>query len=177
MTDKHQNTEPLLSKQTLLPASLTKLAKKVISQNRAIGNKIAIAESCTGGLVAASLTEIPGSSEVLDRAFITYSNDAKIECLKVDQKIIDLSGAVSISCVSAMAQGALKRSSADIAVAISGVAGPGGGTEQRPVGTVVFARATRSDIQPLAELKKFNQKDRSSIRFEATLYALKLLLP
>ena len=89
MTDKHQNTEPLLSKQTLLPASLTKLAKKVISQNRAIGNKIAIAESCTGGLVAASLTEIPGSSEVLDRAFITYSNEAKIECLKVDQKIID----------------------------------------------------------------------------------------
>src|SRR5690606_32933917 len=97
------------------------------------------------GLVAAALTEIPGSSAVLDRAFVTYSNEAKQDMLGVAEDIIDAFGAVSVACVFAMARGALERSEADVAVAISGVAGPGGGSDSKPVGTVVFARAVRGN--------------------------------
>src|SRR6188508_3688351 len=106
---------------------------------------LATAESCTGGLVAAAITEIPGSSAVLDRGFVTYSNEAKEETLGVSGDIIDAFGAVSVACVFAMARGTLERSRADVAVAISGVAGPTGGTEGKPVGTVVFARAIRGE--------------------------------
>jgi nicotinamide-nucleotide amidase len=129
--------------QFLLPKEITDLARRVVEENRAIGRKIALAESCTGGLVAAAITEIPGSSAVLDRSFVTYSNEAKREMLGVAGDVIDAFGAVSIACVYAMAQGALENSEADVAVAISGIAGPEGGTEQKPVGTVVFARAKR----------------------------------
>jgi nicotinamide-nucleotide amidase len=161
----------------LLPKEIIDLARRVVEENRAAGRTIAIAESCTGGLVAAAITEIAGSSAVLDRAFITYSNEAKKESLGVAGDVIDAFGAVSIACVYAMAQGALEHSRADVAVAISGIAGPEGGTEQKPVGTVVFARAMRYAEEREAESKLFATGDRSEVRRQATLCALELLLP
>lgn len=161
----------------LLPDDITSLARRVVEENRAAGRKVAVAESCTGGLVAAAITEIPGSSAVLDRGFVTYSNEAKRETLGVAGDVIDAFGAVSIACVYAMAQGALEHSDADVAVAISGIAGPDGGSEQKPVGTVVFARATRHAEEREAESKLFAAEDRSEVRRQATLCALELLLP
>ena len=162
----------------LLPEEIESLARRVVEENRAANRKVVLAESCTGGLVAAALTEIPGSSAVLDRGFVTYSNEAKQESLGVPLEIIETFGAVSIACVWAMAQGALANSKADVAVAISGVAGPGGGTPTKPVGTVVFARATRGqEDQPEGELKSFGEIGRAEVRRQATLCALELLLP
>ena len=163
---------------SILPAALVALARRVIEENRALGRTIALAESCTGGLVAAALTEIPGSSAVLDRAFVTYSNDAKTECLGVSGDLIDTFGAVSIASAWAMAQGALRQSRADIAVAVSGVAGPDGGSTLKPVGTVVFAKARReSDDEPDGELRHFDGANRSAIRVQAAMAVLELLLP
>ena len=163
---------------TLLPAEIAELAARVVKENAEAGRKIALAESCTGGLVAGAITEIAGSSAVLDRGFVTYSNEAKMEALGVPQDIIETFGAVSIACVWAMAQGALERSNADVAVAVSGIAGPGGGTALKPVGTVVFARAIRnSDDEPEGELKTFGEGTRAEIRRQATICALELLLP
>ena len=162
----------------LLPSDIEVLARKVVEANAQAGRTVALAESCTGGLVAAALTEIPGSSAVLDRGFVTYSNEAKQESLGVPLEIIETFGAVSIACVWAMAQGALANSKADVAVAISGVAGPGGGTPTKPVGTGVFARATRGqEDQPEGELKSFGEIGRAEVRRQATLCALELLLP
>lgn len=162
----------------LLPKDIDDLARRVVAANAAMGRKVALAESCTGGLVAGALTEIAGSSAVLERGFVTYSNEAKMELLGVSSDIIETFGAVSIACAWAMAQGALKRSHADVAVAISGVAGPGGGTIHKPVGTVVFARVMRGDgSQPEGELKNFGDLGRAEIRRQATLCALELLLP
>lgn len=164
----------------LLPPSLTDLAARVVAENIAAGRRIVLAESCTGGLVAAAITEIAGSSAVLDRGFVTYSNEAKIESLGVSEELIDTFGAVSPAVAWAMARGALKHSDADVAVAITGIAGPGGGTESKPVGTVVFACAMRgqneNDIQ--AEQKHFDPGlSRAEIRQEAAIAALGLLLP
>lgn len=165
-------------RQALLPEGIDTLARRVVEENAAAGRTIALAESCTGGLVAAALTEIPGSSAVLDRGFVTYSNEAKMETLGVSSDIIETFGAVSIACVWAMANGALEHSNADVAVAISGVAGPDGGTEKKPVGTVVFARAIRNSTgEPEGELKFFDGGSRAEIRLQATLCALELLLP
>jgi nicotinamide-nucleotide amidase len=161
----------------LLPDEIVALAKRVIDENVIAGRKIVLAESCTGGLVAAALTEIPGSTSVLDRSFVTYSNEAKRELLGVSEDIIDTFGAVSVACVYAMAQGALRASEADVAVAISGIAGPDGGSAQKPVGTVVFARALRGVEEPEAELRNFEDQDRAGVRRHATLCALELLLP
>lgn len=161
----------------LLPHDIVALARRVIEENTKIGRKVTLAESCTGGLVAAALTEIPGSSAVLDRGFVTYSNGAKQEELEVSSELIETFGAVSIACVWAMAQGALKHSGGDIAIAISGIAGPDGGTPLKPVGTVVFARACRDGGgEPEGEMMQF-EGDRSEIRRQATLAALELLLP
>lgn len=174
----------------LLPADIDALAVRVVAENKAAGRSVALAESCTGGLVAAAITEIPGSSSVLDRGFVTYSNEAKMELLGVSSDIIETFGAVSIACVWAMAAGALENSNADVAVAISGVAGPGGGTQLKPVGTVVFARAFRNQVgEPEGELRHFSGtedgdkatedglSERASIRHQATICALELLLP
>ncbi|MDP2130605.1 MAG: CinA family protein [Erythrobacter sp.] len=167
---------------TLLPDDITALAARVVAENAAAGRTVAIAESCTGGLVAGALTEITGSSAVLDRGFVTYSNEAKMEMLGVASDIIETFGAVSVACVWAMAKGVLERSNADVAVAVSGVAGPGGGTLHKPVGTVVFARVIRdADGEPDGELKFFEGGEgpdgRATIRHQATLCALELLLP
>ena len=162
----------------LLCDEIEALARRVIEENLAAGRRVAVAESCTGGLVAAALTEIPGSSKVLDRGFVTYSNEAKMEMLDVSSEIIETFGAVSIVCVWAMASGAHGRSPADVAVAISGVAGPDGGTDLKPVGTVVFARVVRGESgEPEGELRTFDGKTRADIRRQATLCALELLLP
>jgi len=162
---------------TLLPQDIVQLAQRVVEKNAAIGRKIVLAESCTGGLVAAALTEIAGSSQVLDRGFVTYSNESKTADLGVASDLIEAFGSVSIACVYAMAQGALARSNADVAVAISGIAGPDGGSVQKPVGTVVFARALRDQEQPEAEERVFAGESRSGVRRQATLCALELLLP
>ena len=167
---------------SLLPDDIANLAARVVAENAALGRKIATAESCTGGLVAGAITEIAGSAAVLDRGFVTYSNEAKMEMLGVSRDIIETFGAVSIACAWAMAKGALERSKADVAVAISGVAGPGGGTPQKPVGTVVFARMIRGATgEPEGELRFFaggeGPDGRAEIRRQATLCALELLLP
>ena len=161
----------------ILPQQVVDLARRVVEENKAAGRRIALAESCTGGLVAAAITEIAGSSAVLDRGFVTYSNEAKRDALGVSEDILDAFGAVSVACVYAMAQGALERSRADVAVAISGIAGPDGGTDQKPVGTVVFARAVRASNKPDAESRLFDAQDRAGVRLQATLCALELLLP
>lgn len=161
----------------LLPDDIVALAARVIAENRAAGRMVTVAESCTGGLVAAALTEIAGSSAVLDRGFVTYSNEAKRELLGVPAEILDTFGAVSVATAWSMAQGALKASGADVAVAISGIAGPDGGSEHRPVGTVVFARAIRGSDEVNAEEKRLDGSSRASVRHQATLVALELLLP
>jgi len=163
----------------LLPAALAELARRVVDTNRAAGRRLAVAESCTGGLVAAALTEIAGSSDVFETAFVTYSNEAKIGLLGVSAEVIETFGSVSVATAWAMAQGALARSGADVAVAITGVAGPGGGSALKPVGTVVFARAERgADPEAIvADRKEFGDLGRAGVRLQAALCALELLLP
>ena len=163
---------------SILPDDIVELATRVVSENRDVGRTVALAESCTGGLVAAALTEIAGSSAIFDRGFVTYSNAAKMDSLGVAADIIETFGAVSVACVWAMAQGALANSDADVAVAISGVAGPGGGTDLKPVGTVVFAKIVRGEERdPHGELRDFGPVGRAEIRRQATICALELLLP
>jgi nicotinamide-nucleotide amidase len=162
---------------SLLPDDVVALARRVVAENAAAGRRIALAESCTGGLVSAAITEISGSSAVLDRGFVTYSNEAKGETLDVAQDIIDTFGAVSVATAWAMAQGALNHSGADVAVAISGIAGPEGGSEMKPVGTVVFARALRDSEEVNAEERQLDGSSRAAVRHQATLVALELLLP
>lgn len=163
--------------ESLLPSDIVALAERVIAENRAAGRRVALAESCTGGLVSAALTEVAGSSAVLDRGFVTYSNEAKRDMLGVAEDIIDTLGAVSVATAWAMAQGALRHSEADVAVAISGIAGPDGGTEMKPVGTVVFARAVRGSQEVDAEERRLDGSSRAAVRHQATLVALELLLP
>jgi nicotinamide-nucleotide amidase len=162
-----------------LDTQLIDAARLVISANREAGRRIALAESCTGGLVCAALTAVAGSSDVVEIGYVTYSNEAKIKALGVSADIIDTFGAVSIATAWAMAQGALDRSGADVAVSITGIAGPDGGTVQKPVGTVVFARARRGqdpdDI--VADTKLFPNDGRGPIRLQAALVALDLLMP
>ena len=163
----------------ILPDILVNKAREVVDANRAAGRRIAIAESCTGGLVSAALTEIPGSSDVFEAGYVTYSNAAKILELKVSGDIVDTFGSVSVATAWSMARGALAASEADVAVAITGIAGPGGGTPQKPVGTVVFARAER-DADPakiVADQKFFDETTRSGVRLQAALCALELLMP
>lgn len=164
---------------TLLPAQLVDAARKVIEANRAAGRRIAVAESCTGGLVAAALTEIPGSSDVLEGGFVTYSNDAKMDMLKVSSDVLETFGAVSIAVAWTMAQNAVAKTQADVAVAITGIAGPGGGSDKKPVGTVVFARAERGadPSHVVADERLFENTGRGGVRLQAALCALELLMP
>lgn len=163
----------------LLPKELYDRAKEVVDANRALGRRLAVAESCTGGLVCAALTEIPGSSDVFEAGYVTYSNASKIDDLGVSSEVVETFGAVSVATAWAMARGALAASNADVAVAITGIAGPGGGTPSKPVGTVVFARAERGadPSQIVADQKHFEDTGRAGVRLQAALCALELLMP
>jgi nicotinamide-nucleotide amidase len=165
--------------ETLLADELVEAARKVLDANRALGRTIAVAESCTGGLVSAALTELPGSSDVFLAGVVSYSNQAKIDMLGVGSDIVETFGAVSVASAWAMARGVLDRSGADVAVAITGVAGPGGGSDKKPVGTVVFARAMKGgkadDIA--ADKRCFEDNGRGGVRLQAALCALELLMP
>jgi len=164
---------------TLLPKVLVDKAREVIEANRKAARRIAVAESCTGGLVSAAITEIPGSSDVFEAGYVTYSNAAKIHELKVSSEVVETFGAVSVATAWAMARGALAASDADIAVAITGIAGPGGGSPSKPVGTVVFATSERNadPAKIVADQKFFDEKTRSGVRLQAALCALDLLMP
>ena len=155
------------------------LAEQVLAACRARGLTVATAESCTGGLVAAALTEIAGSSDVFEAGYVTYSNEAKVKLLQVSEDVIETFGSVSVAVAWAMAQAALKNSDADVAVALTGIAGPAGGSDRKPVGTVVFARAER-EADPknvVADTKAFGDLGRGGVRLQAALCALELLLP
>ena len=163
----------------MMDPELGALAAIVLAENRAAGRRIAVAESCTGGMVAAALTEIAGSSDVFDRGFVTYSNEAKMEMIGVSEDVIGTFGAVSVATAWAMAQGALQHSLAAVAVSITGIAGPGGATPAKPVGMVVFARAVRGQDPEavVADTRQFGDLGRAEVRRQAALVALELLRP
>jgi nicotinamide-nucleotide amidase len=155
-------------------AHLETRATAIIASARAAGLKLVTAESCTGGLVAGLLTEIPGSSAVVDRGFVTYSNEAKTEMLGVPAELIAELGAVSGEVALAMALGALDGSHADIAVSITGIAGPGGGSEAKPVGLVHFA-AARTGHATVGLERRFGDLGRAGIRLASVIQALDLI--
>ena len=149
-------------------------ARALLNLCRARKLTIATAESCTGGLVAATLTEIPGSSDVFERGFVTYSDAAKAAMLGVPTLVLQRFGAVSRETAEAMAQGALARSPADLAVSITGIAGPGGGSPGKPVGLVHFAAAARGGRLMHQECK-FGDIGRAHVRQVSVLQALAML--
>lgn len=149
-------------------------AVAVLAAFRAHGLTLATAESCTGGLVAGALTEVPGSSDVVDRGFVTYSNAAKMVMLGVPEATLSVHGAVSEETARAMAKGALEAAGVDAAVAITGIAGPGGGSAQKPVGLVHFACARKDGTVEHRE-KRFGEVGRGEIRQLSVLEALDLL--
>ncbi|MBA3896266.1 MAG: CinA family protein [Sphingomonadaceae bacterium] len=165
--------------ETLLPGELVAAAKRVLDANRAAGRCVAVAESCTGGLVAAALTEHAGSSDVFLSGVVSYSDAAKAAHLGVGEDILETFGAVSIATAWAMARGMLQKSGADVSVAVTGIAGPDGGSAKKPVGTVVFARAVKGgdpdDIE--SQKREFPDNGRGGVRLQAALCALEMLMP
>ena len=159
----------------MIDEELRGTAQRVLVQCRAQGLRVATAESCTGGLVAGALTEIAGSSDVVDCGFVTYSNEAKQALLGVPAATLKRYGAVSEETAAAMAAGALKHSRADLSVAITGIAGPGGGTKDKPVGLVHFAAASR-DGRRLARVRHFGKLGRRRVRLRSVVQALELYL-
>ena len=157
-----------------MSAELRALAERVLALCRARRLKIATAESCTGGLVAAALTAVAGSSDVVDCGFVTYSNDAKAAMLGVPTAMLKRHGAVSHKTAAAMAAGALKNSRADVSVAITGIAGPGGGSKEKPVGLVYIAAASR-DGRRLARSRRYGRIGRAGVRQRSAAEALHLL--
>jgi nicotinamide-nucleotide amidase len=149
-------------------------AKALLDACRARGLKVATAESCTGGLVVGALTEIAGSSDVVDRGFVTYSNEAKQQMLGVQAETLAAHGAVSRETAQAMARGAIDHSAADLAVSITGIAGPGGGSADKPVGLVHFAAASRSGALTHCEMR-YGDIGRSAVRHKSVLQALAML--
>ena len=159
----------------MIDKELADAARSVLESLRARGVMVATAESCTGGLIAAALTEIAGSSDVVDRGFVTYSNSAKTAMLGVPAELIADCGAVSEETARAMAEGALERSDAQRAVAVTGVAGPGGGSADKPVGTVWFGLAAAG--QPTRTERRVFPGDRAAVRRATVLHAFGLLQP
>ncbi|WP_280952997.1 CinA family protein [Mangrovicella endophytica] len=155
-------------------SSIEAAATEIIAAYTAAGLMIATAESCTGGLVAAALTDVPGSSAVLERGFVTYSNAAKADCLGVDPAVLASAGAVSEIVARQMAEGTLRASQADVAVSITGIAGPGGGSVEKPVGLVHFGCARRGGATVHRE-ERFGDLGRPEIRQAAVAVALGLL--
>lgn len=149
------------------------LAREVLDLCRAAKLRVATAESCTGGMVAAALTDIAGSSSVVERGFVTYANEAKTEMLGVPAALIAAKGAVSQEVAEAMAAGALAQAPVDLAVAITGVAGPGGGSAEKPVGLVWFGLARKG--KTVITDRQIFSGDRAAIRAAATHHALSLL--
>lgn len=158
----------------MFPFEIDALARLLIDEARERRVRIVTAESCTGGLVAAAITSIAGSSDVFERGFVTYSNRAKEELLGVPGDLIADMGAVSESVARMMAEGALEASNAHIAVAITGVAGPGGGSPMKPVGTVHFATA-RANGGVMHRLELFEETERGDIQMAAARVALEML--
>jgi nicotinamide-nucleotide amidase len=158
-----------------IDADLLARAAALLAAARACGETVATAESCTGGLLAAALTAIPGSSEMFERGFVTYSNSAKSEMLGVPFWLIERHGAVSEDVARAMAGGVLTHSHASLAVAVTGIAGPDGGTPEKPVGLVYFA-AGRRDEPMRSECVLFGDLGRAEIRRRSVERALSLLL-
>ena len=156
-----------------LPQDLSDRATALLGLYRARNMMIATAESCTGGLIAACLTEIAGSSDVVERGFVTYSNEAKNEAIGVDMALIETHGAVSAEVATAMAAGALAHSRADAAVAVTGIAGPGGGTDEKPVGLVFIGGARLG--QPTVVQRHVFDGDRSAVRHDTVLAAFDVL--
>lgn len=156
------------------PSEILSLAETVLAEARAKGLMIVTAESCTGGLVAGALTAIAGSSDVFERGFVTYTNDAKIEDLEVPEGTIKAHGEVSEPTARAMAEGALSYSNANVSVAITGIAGPGGGTPEKPVGLVHFA-AAREGRETIAVAHRFGDIGRAEVRMASVEVALNLL--
>ena len=152
---------------------LIQAATALLAECRARGMMLATAESCTGGLIAGVLTEVAGSSDVLDRGFVTYSNAAKSDMLGVPPELIEANGAVSGPVAASMASGALLHSQAALTVAVTGIAGPGGGSEGKPVGTVWFGLASRG-APPSTERKVFGG-DRTAVRQATVEHALAML--
>jgi nicotinamide-nucleotide amidase len=150
-------------------------ARRVLAACEARGIMLATAESCTGGMIAAALTDIAGSSTVFDRGFVTYSNEAKVEMLGVSTATLAAHGAVSAETAAEMAAGALARSRASVAVSVTGVAGPGGGSADKPVGLVWFGIAVEGET-PRAERRLFEDRGRAFIRAETVATALGLVL-
>jgi nicotinamide-nucleotide amidase len=162
-----------LAEYLVFEAETLDLATAVLDACRASGWRLATAESCTGGLVAAALTAIAGSSDVVERGFVTYSNEAKSELLGVPPETIAAHGAVSAETAAAMAEGALARAPIDLAVSICGVAGPGGGSPEKPVGLVHFGLARRG--KPARTERHVFPGDRAAVRDAALRLALGLL--
>jgi len=158
----------------MFPPPLVQLAITVLNEARKKGLRIATAESCTGGLIAGLLTEIPGSSDVVERGFVTYSNEAKADLLCIPFSLIQDNGAVSETVARAMAEGAIRKSLAQISVAVTGIAGPGGGTDTKPVGLVHMA-AAREDGPTLHEEHHFGDIGRTEVRLATVEAALKLV--
>ena len=159
----------------MFPNSVLRLAKVLLKEATEAKLTLAFAESCTGGLIAAAITELDGASAVVDRGFVVYSNHAKSEMLGVPPALIGQYGAVSEEVARAMAQGALKNSDAQLAVSCTGIAGPTGGTPAKPIGLVHFA-AAREGQTTLHQECRFGDIGRSEIRMRSVEAALKLLL-
>jgi nicotinamide-nucleotide amidase len=158
----------------MFPSPFLRLAEVVLADARTQKLRIATAESCTGGLIAALLTEIPGSSDAFDRGFVVYSNRAKSDLLGVPGDLIADAGAVSEAVARSMAEGAVENSNAHLAVSVTGVAGPGGGTKLKPIGLVHLA-AAREGRSIIHEAHRFGNIGRSEIRMKAVEAALQLL--
>ena len=158
----------------MFDAALLDQARDVLDRARAKNIRIVTAESCTGGLIAGLLTEIPGSSDVVERGFVTYSNEAKEESLGVPSALLRKYGAVSDQVACAMADGALRHARAQLAIAVTGIAGPGGGSKQKPVGLVYFAAASR-DGRRIARKRLYGKIGRRRVRLRSVAEALALL--
>lgn len=155
----------------LFSPHLTALAESILQEARGKKLRIVTAESCTGGLIAACLTEVPGSSDVFDRGFITYSNDAKMTNLNVSYRTIADFGSVSVETALEMAEGALRASDADVAISVTGIAGPGGGSADKPVGTVCMGISIRKGDKSFVLKNKYDGS-RIDIRLKTVENAL-----
>lgn len=157
-------------------SELIRLAEYTLERFRVAELKIATAESCTGGLIAALITSIPGSSAVFDRGFVTYSNQAKNEALDVPDDVLEAHGAVSAETAISMTFGALAHSRADISLAVTGIAGPDGGSKEKPVGMVFIAMAMRDSDQVFVEELELGDIGRGAIRQHTVRAAIEMLL-